>query len=88
MVLRLQMKSCFSEAYKLIQEDRHLALSLETTKWELSDAEKEFRWLKSAVSSSEKEYEQISRRTNDIKLELDDERLTWKQISRINSITI
>lgn len=88
MVLRSQMKGCFSEAYKLIQEDRHLALSLETTKWELADAEKEFRWIKSAVSSSEKEYEQISRRTDDIKLELDDERWTWKQISYLNSIPI
>ncbi|KAG7600599.1 Zinc finger RING-type [Arabidopsis suecica] len=75
-----QMKGCFSEAYKLIQEDRHLAISLETTKWEVADADKEFRWLKSAVSSSEKEYEQISRRTNDIKLELDDERREKKKL--------
>ncbi|CAH2033483.1 unnamed protein product [Thlaspi arvense] len=75
-----QMKGCFSEAYKLIQEDRHLALSLETTKWELGDAEKEFRWIKSAVSSSEKEYELISRRTSDIKLELDDERSEKKKL--------
>ncbi|KAG2313847.1 hypothetical protein Bca52824_016969 [Brassica carinata] len=75
-----QMKGCFSEAYKLIQEDRHLVLSLETAKWELADAEKEFRWIKSAVSSSEKEYEQISRRTNEIKLELDDERTEKKKL--------
>ncbi|KAF8092089.1 hypothetical protein N665_0424s0022 [Sinapis alba] len=75
-----QMKGCFSEAYKLIQEDRHLVLSLETAKWELADAEKEFRWIKSAVSSSEKEYEQISRRTNEIKLELDDERIEKKKL--------
>ncbi|CAN8288006.1 unnamed protein product [Cochlearia groenlandica] len=75
-----QMKGCFSEAYKMIQEDRHLALSIETTKWELADAEKEFRWVKSAVSSSEKEYEQISRRANDIKLELDDERSEKKKL--------
>ncbi|KAL1203722.1 E3 ubiquitin-protein ligase BRE1-like 2 [Cardamine amara subsp. amara] len=75
-----QMKGCFSEAYKFIQEDRHLAISLETTKWELADAEKEFRWLKSAVSSSEKEYEQISRRRNDIKLELEDERSEKKKL--------
>ncbi|EOA39432.1 hypothetical protein CARUB_v10012558mg [Capsella rubella] len=75
-----QMKSCFSEAYKLIQEDRHLALSLETTKWEVADADKEFRWLKSAVSSSEKEYEQICRRTKDIILELDDDRREKKKL--------
>ncbi|KAH0895202.1 hypothetical protein HID58_057631 [Brassica napus] len=74
------MKGCFSEAYKLIQEDRHLVLSLETAKWELADAEKEFRWIKSAVSSSEKEYEQISRRTDEIKLELDDERSEKKKL--------
>ncbi|CAN7130911.1 unnamed protein product [Brassica rapa subsp. narinosa] len=75
-----QMKGCFSEAYKLIQEDRHLVLSLETAKGELADAEKEFRWIKSAVSSSEKEYEQISRRTDEIKLELDDERSEKKKL--------
>ncbi|CDY10575.1 BnaC03g70390D [Brassica napus] len=75
-----QMKGCFAEAYKLIQEDRHLVLSLETAKWELADAEKEFRWIKSAVSSSEKEYEQISRRTDEIKLELDDERSEKKKL--------
>ncbi|KAH0913833.1 hypothetical protein HID58_028279 [Brassica napus] len=75
-----QMKGCFAEAYKLIQEDRHLVLSLETAKGELADAEKEFRWIKSAVSSSEKEYEQISRRTDEIKLELDDERSEKKKL--------
>ncbi|XP_010542449.1 PREDICTED: E3 ubiquitin-protein ligase BRE1-like 2 isoform X2 [Tarenaya hassleriana] len=75
-----QMKGCLSEAYKLIQEDRHLAISLETTKWELADSEKEYKWLKSAISSSEKEYEQISRLTNNIKIKLDDERSEKKKL--------
>ncbi|XP_021891145.1 E3 ubiquitin-protein ligase BRE1-like 2 isoform X2 [Carica papaya] len=69
-----QMKACLAEGFKFIQEDRHLAISLETAKWDLADAEKEFKWLKSAVSSSEKDYEQIQRKTNDIQTELHDEK--------------
>lgn len=72
--LILQMKACLAEGFKFIQEDRHLAISLETAKWDLADAEKEFKWLKSAVSSSEKDYEQIQRKTNDIQTELHDEK--------------
>ncbi|KAL4564769.1 hypothetical protein LXL04_028840 [Taraxacum kok-saghyz] len=35
-------------------EDRHLAVNLENTKWELSNADKELKSLKSLLSSSEK----------------------------------
>ncbi|KAJ0083929.1 hypothetical protein Patl1_29941 [Pistacia atlantica] len=69
-----QMKACLTEALKSTQEDRHLTISLETAKWELADAEKDLKWLKSAVTSSEKEHEQIQRKLNDIQKELDEER--------------
>ncbi|XAR62895.1 Ubiquitin--protein ligase [Bertholletia excelsa] len=69
-----QMKVCITEAVKSAQEDRRLAVNLEVAKWELADAEKELKWLKSAVSSSEKEYEQIQRKMDEVQLELDNER--------------
>lgn len=68
------MKTCLSEAIKSSQEDRHLAISLENTKWELADAEKEFKWLKSALSSSEKENEQIERKKEEVRKQLEIER--------------
>lgn len=69
-----QMKAIMSEAINSCQEDRHLIVSLETAKWELADAEKELKWLKSAIASSEKEYEQIQRKAAEIQAELDSER--------------
>ncbi|KAK2976991.1 hypothetical protein RJ640_019211, partial [Escallonia rubra] len=69
-----QLKVYITEALKSTQEDRRLAVNLETVKWELADAEKELKWLKSAVSSSEKEYEQIQRKMDEIQNELDNER--------------
>lgn len=68
------MKACLTEALRYNSEDRHLAVNLETTKWELADAEKELKWLKSAVTSSDKEYEQIQRKTEDMRKELENER--------------
>lgn len=68
------MKILLAEAKKSCQEDRHLAVSLETSKWELADAEKDLRWLKSTVTSSEKEYEQIQRKIRDAQVNLDNER--------------
>ncbi|KAK2990334.1 hypothetical protein RJ640_003606 [Escallonia rubra] len=69
-----QLKVYITEALKSTQEDRRLVVNLETVKWELADAEKELKWLKSAVSSSEKEYEQIQRKMDEIQNELDNER--------------
>ncbi|GFZ20784.1 histone mono-ubiquitination 2 [Actinidia rufa] len=69
-----QMKVCISEALKSTQEDRHLAINHEITRWELADADKELKWLKSAVSSFEKEYEQIQRKTDEIQIELGNKR--------------
>ncbi|KAJ6713454.1 E3 UBIQUITIN-PROTEIN LIGASE BRE1 [Salix purpurea] len=69
-----QMKHCLIEAVRSTEEDRRLAINLESARWELMDAEKELRWLKYAVSSSEKEYEQVQKKINEIQTELDSER--------------
>ncbi|KAB1227898.1 E3 ubiquitin-protein ligase BRE1-like 2 [Morella rubra] len=61
-----QMETFLTEAIRSTQEERHLAVNLETAKWELADAEKELKWLKAAVASSEKEYEQIERDRDDL----------------------
>lgn len=71
------MKVHIMEALKSTQEDRRLAINLETSKWELTDAEKELKWLKSALSSSEKEHEQIRRKMDEIQKELDSERCVF-----------
>lgn len=75
-----QIKSCISEAGNYTLEDRHLAVSLETAKWELADAEKELKWLKSAASSSDKENEQIQRKMDEFQKELDTERNERKKV--------
>ncbi|KAK3030124.1 hypothetical protein RJ639_038873 [Escallonia herrerae] len=75
-----QLKVYTEEALKSTQEDRRLAVNLETVKWELADAEKELKWLKSAVFSSEKEYEQIQRKMDEIQNELDNERSERKKL--------
>ncbi|KAM7523180.1 hypothetical protein LguiA_013082 [Lonicera macranthoides] len=75
-----QMKVYIMEALKSTQEDRRLAINLETSKWELTDAEKELKWLKSALSSSEKEHEQIRRKMDEIQMELDSERRERKKV--------
>ncbi|KAL9270086.1 E3 ubiquitin-protein ligase BRE1-like 2-like protein [Drosera capensis] len=69
-----QMKVVLSEAMKSTEDDRHLAVSVETAKWELADAEKELKWQKSAISSSEKEYEQIQRKIEETQLKLENAR--------------
>ncbi|KAL6976763.1 E3 ubiquitin-protein ligase BRE1-like 2 [Sarracenia purpurea var. burkii] len=75
-----QMKVFLAEALKSTQEDRHLAVNLETTRWELADAEKELKWLKSAVFSSEKESEQIQRKMDEVQAKLDSERSERKTL--------
>lgn len=69
-----EIKVCLAEALKSTQEDRHLAINLETARWDLADAEKELKWLKSALSSSEKEYDQNQRNITELQMELDTER--------------
>ncbi|XP_012093331.1 E3 ubiquitin-protein ligase BRE1-like 2 isoform X2 [Jatropha curcas] len=77
-----QMKVCLTEAIRYTEEDRHLAVNLETARWELMDAEKELKWLKYAVASSEKEYEQIQKKMNEIQTELHNERGERKKLEK------
>ncbi|KAH1062252.1 E3 ubiquitin-protein ligase BRE1-like 2 [Glycine max] len=75
-----QMKAILSDAIKCNQEEKHLAVTLEFAKWELGDTEKELKLLKSAVSSSEKEYDQIPKDTEAIQMELESERSLRKKL--------
>ncbi|KAK9079049.1 hypothetical protein SSX86_000718 [Deinandra increscens subsp. villosa] len=75
-----QMNSCITHALKSTEEDRRLAINLENSKWELSNADKELKCLKSLLSSSEKEYDQIHRKTEEIQEELDNERMERKKL--------
>lgn len=79
------MKTSLTEVIRSTQEERHLTISLEIAKWELADAEKELKWLKSAVSSSEKEYEQTQQQITDIEVELESERCVLGVFSGLNS---
>ncbi|CAH9148330.1 unnamed protein product [Cuscuta epithymum] len=69
-----QMKGYIMEALSSAEEDGQEIVSLESMKWELMDAEKELKWLKSSVSSSQKEYDQIKRKIDQIQTELVTER--------------
>lgn len=68
------MRACITEGVQFSQEDRHLSGKLETAKWELTDVEKETKWLKNVVSYTEKEYEQMQRKMDKIRMELENER--------------
>ncbi|KAL0417445.1 UNVERIFIED_CONTAM: E3 ubiquitin-protein ligase BRE1-like 2 [Sesamum radiatum] len=76
----LQLKLHHLELLSSIQQDRHMAVTLEAAKWELADAEKELKMLKSTVLSSEKEHEQILRKIDEIQIELDNERRERKKL--------
>nr|DAD42139.1 TPA_asm: hypothetical protein HUJ06_000369 [Nelumbo nucifera] len=75
-----QMKVYIAEAGKASLENRHLAVSTEIAKWELADAEKELKWLKAAVASSDKEFEQNQRKMVEIQKELESERSEKKRL--------
>ncbi|KAK2431156.1 histone mono-ubiquitination [Trifolium repens] len=75
-----QIECFLSEAAKSTQDEKHLAVALEFTRWELADAEKELRLLKSVASSSEKEYDQIQKDIEAIEKELDSERSSRKKL--------
>ncbi|KAG5628492.1 hypothetical protein H5410_000209 [Solanum commersonii] len=75
-----QMKVHIMEALSYTQEDRHLALLLETAKRESGDAEKELKWLRSAAFSAEKEYEQLHRKLDEIQMERETERSEKKKL--------
>ncbi|KAL6000781.1 hypothetical protein ACLOJK_006507 [Asimina triloba] len=75
-----QMKASLGQAGKASIEYRHLAINLESEKLELIDAEKELKWLRTAVDSSEKEYEQNQRKMVDLQAELESERIEKKKL--------
>ncbi|OEL34837.1 E3 ubiquitin-protein ligase BRE1-like 2 [Dichanthelium oligosanthes] len=69
-----QMKTCVAQAIKTSAENRHLTISLERTALDVSNAEKELKWLRSSVGSSEKEYEQTQQKISELRLLLEQER--------------
>nr|GEW94871.1 E3 ubiquitin-protein ligase BRE1-like 2 isoform X3 [Tanacetum cinerariifolium] len=75
-----QMNACVTHALKSTEEDRHLAVNLENSKSELSNADKELKCLKSLLSSSEKEHDHIGRKMEEIQEELDNERNDRKKL--------
>lgn len=68
------MKASLTQAAKISLENRHVSIKTENAKLELADAEKELKWLRSAVDSSEKEYEQNQRKMVQLRKELEDKR--------------
>ncbi|KAI3995588.1 hypothetical protein MKX01_023333 [Papaver californicum] len=75
-----QMKSYLTEAGKACSEHRHLITTIDSSKWELADAEKELKWLRGAISSSEKEFEQNQRKVTELQKDLDRERIERKKL--------
>ncbi|KAG2656404.1 hypothetical protein PVAP13_1KG078600 [Panicum virgatum] len=69
-----QMKICVAQAIKTSAENRHLAISLERTALEVSNTEKELKWLRSSVGSSEKEYDQTQEKISKLRNLLEHER--------------
>ncbi|XP_047082457.1 E3 ubiquitin-protein ligase BRE1-like 2 isoform X5 [Lolium rigidum] len=69
-----QMKSYVAQAIKTSLENRHHVINLEKTLMEVSDTEKELKWLRSTVGSSEKEYELNQKKIAELRVELERER--------------
>ncbi|KAG9459862.1 hypothetical protein H6P81_004370 [Aristolochia fimbriata] len=75
-----QMKALFTQAGKTSIENRKVVMNVEAAKSELAEAEKELKWLKYAVDSCEKEYEQSQRKIHDLQKELENERSEKKKL--------
>ncbi|KAF8783823.1 hypothetical protein HU200_000263 [Digitaria exilis] len=69
-----QMKTCVAQAIKTSAENRHLTISLERTALDVSTTEKELKWLRSSVGTSEKEYEQTQQKISELRVLLEQER--------------
>ena len=69
------MKAYVAQAVKTSSENRHHVINLEKTLMEVSDTEKELKWLRSTVGSSEKEYELNQKKISELRMELERERL-------------
>lgn len=69
------MKTYLAQAANSSIENRHIAISMDKTKLELADSEKELKWLRAAVDVTKKEYERSQTRNLDLKTVLERERL-------------
>ncbi|KAK8445712.1 hypothetical protein SEVIR_9G372800v4 [Setaria viridis] len=69
-----QMKTCVAQAIKTSAENRHLTISLERTALDMSNTEKELKWLRSSVGSSEKEHDQTQQKISELRILLEHER--------------
>jgi E3 ubiquitin-protein ligase BRE1 len=69
------MKTCVAQAIKTSAENRRLTISLERITLEVSNTEKELKWLRSSIGSSEKEYEQTQQKIAELRTSLEHERL-------------
>lgn len=65
------MKAYLVQGAKTSKENRHIAITMDKTKLELVDSEKELKWLRSAVDVSKKEYERNQQRILDLRTELE-----------------
>ncbi|CAN6455596.1 unnamed protein product [Victoria cruziana] len=70
-----QIKVYLAQAAKASQENRHLAISVENTKVDQADVEKELKWLKTAVECSDKDIEHNQKKFDELRAELEKERL-------------
>lgn len=75
-----QMQAYISQAIKASTENKHVAVNLEKTKMELSEAEKRLKWAKSSAESFDKEYEQNQKRILELQKELERERNERKKL--------
>jgi E3 ubiquitin-protein ligase BRE1 len=71
------MNTCVAQAIKTSAENRHLTISLERIAVEVSNTDKELKWLRSSVGSSEKEYEQTQQKISELRALLEHERLDF-----------
>lgn len=69
------MKTYLTQAANTSIENRHIAISMDKTKLELADSEKELKWLRAAVDVTKKEYERSQTKNLDLKTVLERERL-------------
>ncbi|RCV05230.1 hypothetical protein SETIT_1G066200v2 [Setaria italica] len=69
-----QMKTCVEQAIKTSAENRHLTISLERAVLDVSNTEKELKWFRSSVGSSEKDYEQTQQKISELRMLLENEK--------------
>lgn len=81
------MKALLSQALKASSENRHLAISMDKAKQELSMAEKELEWLTSSVNLYEKEIKHNQQQIANMQADLESERYIFlgSKFIRFNS---